>query len=1672
MISRLHIVLLALAGMLSMAASAQPYGNEWINYEQTYFKISVAEEGIYRITYNDLQAAGFPLGAVDPRRIQIFHRGVEQAIFIQGEADAQFNPTDFIEFYGRKNDGTLDAPLYKPSNLQPHSYYNLFSDTTAYFLTWNLAPFNGKRAPSFFENNVTNIPAQIAHTEERLTVLTDRYAVGRTVGSFIIYSHFDQGEGWTGLEIARNNFRDYTLTSLANGVAAQGKPQLEVLLVGRNNFTHRTEVLVGASAATLRSLGTIDFQSFETALFSRELEWSDISGTGNMVVRIRSLGVEEAADLISTSFLRMRYPQAFQMNNAPKKNFFLRPDATNKSYIVVQNIPVGARIWDVTDPANGVRIGSNTVGNSLNAIVPNTASARKLHISTPQSPPFTLKRVYFRPINASQPNYLILSHRNLMKPTTGYDNPVKAYGAYRASQAGGGYDTLVVDIQQVYDQFHYGEYSSGAIFNFMRYMVAGGKLKYFFILGKGIELSKGSNIGGVLRYYRQHPDLFTYKDLVPTAGTPASDIAFSAGLGDNPYTPAVATGRVVASTPADVAAYLNKVKEKEASPYDNLWKKNILHLSGGITQSELVRFNIYTEGFRAIAEAPYLGARVSTIAKSSSSVVELINVADEVNAGINILTSYGHSAPNIIDIDIGFVRDPNQGYNNRGKYPLLFVMGCNVGEFFLNTMTFSEDWLLAPDRGAIGVHAHSSFGFEGTLRNWGNFFYQTAYADEEFIHRPLGDVNKEVIRRFMAEYSSSPANLTVIQQMMLYADPAVRLFGAQLPDYALEEDGLFVQPIGESAVSANSSEFLLGFPVKNFGVYQTDSLQVSLRRTLANGQAVSYDSLYPPVLYLDTLYIKVSNTGLTAGGMNTFELVIDEENVVDEITKANNTARLEFLIPLNGTRNLMPFPSSIVNSPSQVLWAQTTDLFSPPRDIQFEMDTSFRFNSPFRKQRTVSARVLANWEVDLLPATPQNDSVVYYWRTRLASPEPGESADWQVSSFTFINGSPPGWSQTQFGQLRDNFLTGLTPVDLENSFEYEQSQRGIAVRTFGAAFPEWTPADIQLVIDDVQYIFPGRTCRNNTLNLVAFNRTTLSPYAVFPFDFWDARTCGRQIQVINNFTNAEITGANEWLRQFVDAVPEGDIVVAFTIGTVNMAAWPEPIRAKLVELGASMSTLNGITGGAPYILVGRKGSAPGTSIEQVAGTVPAAEQEISLQETLAGFFTSGRIRSPLIGPASSWSRLITRVKADPTEEASIELFGVDFEGNETLLQSGLTHTDQDLSNLSSSQYPYLRLRATLTDEVNFTPPKVAKWQVYYAPVPEGVLLPASGLSAQNQRQEGQLLQADFQFINISGLPFPDSLKTEYSTFNTDSRTTSRMEKNIEAPAPGDTTQFTLPIPTQGKVGGNDLTVFVNPRILPEQVYENNLLVAPNFLSVTRDVLRPVLDVTFDGQYLLDGDIVSPNPTIVIKLKDENPFLGTQDTTQVQLFLRRPCVGCAFERIPFATPGMHWFTNEADGSFQVEYKPGTLDDGLHTLRVQGQDASGNPAGEEPYVVNFEVVNASTVTHFYPYPNPFSTSTRFVFTLTGSKVPDYLKIQIMTVTGKVVREITQDEIGPLRIGNNMTEYAWDGRDEFGDQLANGVYLYRVLIKDNDMSFDHRKTSADKAFKHGYGKLYILR
>jgi hypothetical protein len=212
------------------------------------------------------------------------------------------------------------------------------------------------------------------------------------------------------------------------------------------------------------------------------------------------------------------------------------------------------------------------------------------------------------------------------------------------------------------------------------------------------------------------------------------------------------------------------------------------------------------------------------------------------------------------------------------------------------------------------------------------------------------------------------------------------------------------------------------------------------------------------------------------------------------------------------------------------------------------------------------------------------------------------------------------------------------------------------------------------------------------------------------------------------------------------------------------------------------------------------------------------------------------------------------------------------------------------------------------------------------------------------------------------------------------------------------------------------------------------------------------------------------------VNDENEYLPLDDTSLISLSLKDPNgnIKPVFYSGTLLTfyPASLGSNKNGDNEARVEYTPLLSRDGTYQLSVEANDKSKNTAGDYFYKVSFEVVNKPMISHILNYPNPFSTSTQFVFTLTGSEVPTYLKIQIFTVTGKIVKEITQNELGNVYIGRNISTYIWDGTDTYGDRLANGIYLYRVVSNIQGTEIEHFKTSVDHLFKSGFGKMYLFK
>ncbi len=1660
--------------LMCLAVSAQPYGDEWIDYNKQYWRIQTAEEGIYRISYTDLESAGFPVATLDPRRIQLYHRGTQVAIYVEGQADAVFNPTDFVEFYGKKNDGTLDANLYSPSSFQPHNLYNIFSDSTAYFLTYTLSPLEqGRRMRAYKENNTTNLPAETYARDQIDYIIKDDYAPGRRFNSRDVtrLTAFDQGEGWTSRVIQEGQNVVYTISGIQDPVNDL-IPSVEVLITGRDNETHVVEISAGPSPSNQRNLGSVSFIDYESRVFTSPLNVSDFSAQGELFVTVFCRGLSGEDDLISVSYARVSYARVPDMRNEPQKKFRFQASSGSRAYVEVANVPDGSEIFDISDPANVEIVRFNRTGSDINAIIQNAAAERTLLITSNFRASF-VRRAKMRRLDPQSANYIIITNSLLRNAALGYADPVTSYASYRSSDAGGGYDTMTVNVRELFDQYSYGESTPLAVYNFMKKMVNQGRPEYLFLIGKGLEPQQNfyRNPNGFVEVTKDdNGRTYQIRDLVPTAGTPGADVAFTAGLAGTTYEAAVATGRLPANTSLDVAAYMEKVIAMESQPFDDLYRKKLLHLSGGISATELLVFRSFMDGFAAVAEDIYLGGAVQTIQKDKLDLEFEININEEINSGLGFVTFFGHSAPSITDIDIGFVTDPNFGYNNPDKYPMFLVNGCQAGQFYAADIVFGEDWITSRNLGAIGFIAHSSFGFQYALRRYSDLFYETAFGDSLYFNKPIGNVQQEVARRYMNITSESPLTITQVQQMVLLGDPAASIFGAQKPDYETNSNQLFIESPDGSPVTSRTPELIMNIITRNFGKTYNDSIAVRVSRTLPDNSVLTYDSIFAPVYFQDTLRVLIPNGFASAGGNNQFSVVIDYPDELDELNENNNTGILQFFIPTFATRNLFPIDFSINGTTDVELITQSTDPLAEERMYAFELDTARTFNSPIKRTAVISGKLLATWNPGVLPVGSA-DSVTFFWRSRYNDPSPDESDDWDVSSFSYINNGPEGWTQRVYHQFDEDLVEGLNRDDSRQKLDFVSSTSELNILTAGANNP-LTNEQVSVTIDGIEYMVQNQFCRDNTLNFIAFNRNTAIAYLGLPLPVTDSRTCGRQPLVINSFANNQINLASGGVVDYINGIDEGNIVVLFNIGQVNYSLFSPGVQSALSDIGLASADIASWLNGEPVIVLGRKGSAPGTAEVYRTTDLPPDEQELFTESIITGILDQALIQSSLIGPAISWGDLSFFNKLSAEDKIRINLSGVTLTGQETQLMNDLDLSPVDLTSVDASNYPYLKLSAELEDLKDRTTPELAYWQVSYEGVPEGLLIAKDVRKPQVEVQEGAVIENVFGFVNISERSFNDSLTVRYSIFNRTQQQGLEEITRIKAPLPGDTTFFNIVTQTSGQAGLLDYSVRVNPQIEPEQYYDNNQFDERGYILVGQDNINPLIDVVFDGEYIMDGDIVSPDPLISVKLLDENEFLLKTDTTNISLALKEACDGCTFRNVPFSSNAVNWSPATSEKPFTIEYRPGMLEDGIYGLRVQAADASGNFAGDEAYEINFEVINESTITNFYPYPNPFSTNTRFVFTLTGATIPEGIKIQIMTVTGKVVREITQDELGPIRIGHNLTEYAWDGRDEFGDQLANGVYLYRVLIKSETGELEHRETAGDKAFKKGFGKIYILR
>jgi hypothetical protein len=396
-------------------------------------KLIVKQEGWYRVAQPELVRAGLDPNT-DPRFLQLFVDGEQQAINVTGGADGKFDAADAVEFYGL----ALDSPV---------------TDARAYWVTTGDAP--GKRIEEVKGRKGKNVATSFACTVERKD---------RTV--YFSSLRNKEVENFFGPVIAKE---PVTLALALRDIARTAQPDalLEVFLQGVTQSEHKVRVFFNDS-----DLGEISF--YDRAQGSARLS-VPVAGLreGDNTVRLVAQGGEGDVSLVNR--VRLTYQRGYRAENDS-----LRFTAKGKSRLTVDGFTGNQiRVLDVTSPNAVTAVKAQTVqqagGYGVTFIVPGSGERTLLAVTDARYERVAAINSYHQS-NLRQPDQeadlVIISHHDFLESIA----PLKTL---RQSQ---GLMVAVVDVEDVYNDFSYGQKSPQALKDFLSYAAASWRRAPRFVL--------------------------------------------------------------------------------------------------------------------------------------------------------------------------------------------------------------------------------------------------------------------------------------------------------------------------------------------------------------------------------------------------------------------------------------------------------------------------------------------------------------------------------------------------------------------------------------------------------------------------------------------------------------------------------------------------------------------------------------------------------------------------------------------------------------------------------------------------------------------------------------------------------------------------------------------------------------------------------------------------------------------------------------------------------------------------------------------------------------------------------------------------------------------------------------------------------------------------------------
>ncbi|HTP81073.1 MAG TPA: C25 family cysteine peptidase [Bacteroidota bacterium] len=1542
---------------------------EWFNPGQQYYRMKIAADGIYPITYADIQKLNIVPESVDPRRIEVFYKGISLSLYVVGGADGQFNPNDTVEFYGSR---LYDAP----------GVANQYSDTSVYWVTFTGQ--NGKRAevdstlatqqivtPDYFNPTV--------HVEQNKS-----YYYGDEGLPNNNQTEQTPGEGWYWNTLLAGNSSTYN-TSLDN-LYTTGSPPFQVTVkVHSSVYNQATPNQILTIAVNGTVVGTDSLAGYDDRALVAGGSVSLLK-SGTNPVKLSSIKTAATLTDILVDWVELSYPRQFKVKS---DTLLFLPDRLTPGQIA--KFAIGTFTNDTIsvyrlDTLGGIekvfRQPPKLSGSTYTVTFTDTIAAQRRYLlvtrakkwQLPALVPKTFQNLRSTSLGA---DYLIVAAAPFM-------NDAQRLATYR-TQTGVG-RTKVVQIDDIQDEFGFGFFDPVAI---RRFVLAADSLwappmpSYLLFIGDASWDYKNFMAG-------------TGQNFVPSYGNPVSDEYYGSSSSDE-FLPTKFIGRIPCTTVDESAAAVDRIIAYESTPAD-IWNKRYLFISGGFDSTETLTFSQFCDNLisQYITPSPLAGIP-GRIYRTITEIITSQETDAEnavINQGAVWIDYYGHGGT---DTWGNGINSPNQLENSEGKRHVISDISCSTARFAEPEVeSFGEEMYFGDAGGAIAYLGSAGFGFETPLQVIAQSIYQQMSVDS------IREVGRLMLGAKLSLWKTGTGSVVTqeaLQQYTLLGDPALKLAVPEEPDFAVSANQITSNP---PIPSESDKSVVVSAVVSNYGLEGKDSVEVRVDHQFQNQTETVLDNRLPSVASLDTL--SFTSTTFTKGGVHKITVSVDPGGTLNEITKANNTA--QFLLYVNSASifPVSPSSSASLHSDSVVLTLQNAAPSMQSWNLAVEVDTSSGFLSPARlKISNVPQGVVATSAV--VPPGTLRDSTLYYWRGRFVGQ--GDSTNWVQGYFLTDNNFREQWIQDRSALFLTNSNAELIVRDTVSLDKHTS-----AAMAYSAGFNDGNSVLITLGNVNIEQGFANRGYNVAVINQFSGIMESFGAFSIYS---------------LSGDTTLSLP-----LINFLNAIPYGRRVI--------MAIWDEGYQGKSEGLneaieacGSHLIRTLGFRGS--WALIGWKGAPIGSVPEAIknSGGGPVTVTDTLLFEAVDGSMVTGPI-----GPAARWKSIGMTVDTTTAgTHVTTEIIRTKKDGGVDTLRN-IVPGQSLLSILPASTAASIQLKVDLQSDSLGLSPRLTRWWVDFDPPPELAVNYRSISLSGDSLLQGTPLSAHVDIFNI-GAGRADGVMVKTSLINLPTGVTDVDTVTVPTIAPHSSAGIDQSFQTLRHVGGNNLVVQVDPALLQPETFQGNNIYSLPF-TVRTDTIPPSFTVTFDGSTVYEGDYVSSQPTIVVRVSDNN-IQSITDPSSVNLTLdnRRVTLG--------NNPDSLFSPASGSQNAVVTYRP-QLATGDHDLLVQVSDVAGNLADTSAFHVTFKVQTESAILDVYNFPNPFSRDTRFTFNLVGSKVPDRLAIRIYTVAGRLVQEIVVSG-SDLRVGFNAI--SWDGRDRDGNVLANGVYFYKVGMSVDGKSSD---------------------